>query len=241
MAFWKRDREQEQEKVVIEPDYDEIVEEVKPEEKIEKSKEPVGQEKVEVEIDWGNVGLEEEEKPEEKDIWESDKPEEVNVSFEGVGDYYLYTEDAKKTVEGGILIDTDIADLEIGNTEDEYKAKVFVDTVKPLIDETADRAIGETIKFHNEKTRLDVEEALHEEFAYRMGRYERRRQARKTKEIIWGIIRVALILFVIAMIWSYEPLRDKVIQAIINLFDIVQGMMNGEKVDSNKFFTDLFR
>lgn len=235
MAFWKRNVEPE-EKVVIEPDYDEIIEEVK------------NNDKVAQEVDtnlandiFGDISPVEEEDVEKKDIWESDKPEEINVSFEGVGDYYLYTEDAKKTVEGGILIDTDIADLEIGNTEDEYKAKVFVDTVKPILEETADRAIGETIKFHNEKTRLDVEEALHEEFAYRMGKYERRRQMRKTKEIIYGILRVALILFVIAMVWSYEPLRDKVIQAIINLFDIVQGMINGEPVDSNKFFIDLFK
>lgn len=235
MAFWKRNVEPE-EKVVIEPDYDEIIEEVK------------NNDQVAQEVDtnlandiFGDISPVEEEDIEKKDIWESDKPEEINVSFEGVGDYYLYTEDAKKTVEGGILIDTDIADLEIGNTEDEYKAKVFVDTVKPILEETADRAIGETIKFHNEKTRLDVEEALHEEFAYRMGKYERRRQMRKTKEIIYGILRVALILFVIAMVWSYEPLRDKVIQAIINLYDIVQGMINGEPVDSNKFFIDLFK
>lgn len=165
---------------------------------------------------------------------------EVDVAFEGVGDFYRYTEEKIKTVEDSYLIETTVNDMKVADNASEYEAKEFAEAVAPIIEEVTDKAIDESLKFHNEKTRMDVHEALNEEVAYRLGKYERKRKARKAKDIVSTVIKYILILLAIIIIWSNEPIRLKIIETATNLFDIVQGLINGEEVNSNKFFQDLF-
>lgn len=185
------------------------------------------------------VLTEEPEVEEDIDIWEVEEGV-VDVQFEGVGDYYVVQDKAIKTVEDGILIDTDLGDATVGDNEDQYKAQELAEKVTPIIEQVTDRAVSETIRYQNEKTRLDVQEALHEEVAYRLGKYERRRKRRKFSNFLGVLIKAIIIIVVVSTIWSNVPLRNKIINTAQNLYEIVIGLINDEDVSSNEFFEELF-
>lgn len=153
---------------------------------------------------------------------------EVDESFEG-----SYPE-FPVTTEQVSLANEDFGEISLVDEENEYQKYQTERKIAPVVKE----AVSEAVKFQNDKFKVEVNEVLQSEVAYRLTKYEKRRRRRDIKDKIGVVIKWIVVIGVIAFIYGTPQLRTKISILFRDFGDLVVGLVNNEEVTSNKLVED---
>lgn len=153
---------------------------------------------------------------------------EVDETFEGV-----------LTEEPVINKDVSIIEENLGSTlsghdENEYEKRQTEKKIVPVVKE----AVGEAVKYQNDKLKAEVNEVLQGEVGYRLDKYEKRRRRRDVKEKLGVVLKWVVVVGIIAFIYGTPQLREKFSILFRDFGDLIEGLMNNEEVSSNKLVED---
>lgn len=153
---------------------------------------------------------------------------EVNESFDRV----LMEE--QKPAEAVAVANEDFGELFLANEENEYQKHQTEEKIAPVVKE----AVGEAVKYQNDKLKAEVNEVLQDEIGFRLNRYEKRRRRRDVKERIGVALKWVIVIGIISFIYSTPQLRLKFSVLFRDLGDLITGLVNNEEVSSNKLIDD---
>lgn len=153
---------------------------------------------------------------------------EIDESFDGV------IPEQQEPAEAVAVANEDFGELFLANKENEYQKHQTEEKIAPVVKE----AVGEAVKYQNDKLKAEVNEVLQEEVGYRLSRYEKRRRRHDVKDKIGVTLKWVVIIGVIAFIYGTPQLRTKFSILFRDFGDLVVGLMNNEEVSSNKLIED---
>lgn len=153
---------------------------------------------------------------------------EVNESFEGI------IPEQQEPAEAVAVANEDFGELFLANEENEYQKHQTEEKIAPVVKE----AVGEAVKYQNDKLKAEVNEVLQDEIGYRLTRYEKRRKRRDVKERIGVALKWVVVVGIIAFIYSTPQLRLKFSVLFRDLGDLITGLVNNEDVSSNQLVED---
>lgn len=168
---------------------------------------------------------------------------ETDMVFEeGVSDVVEPFEKSKEPDTSLVPVtDEDMSSLNISSAEEDYQANEFNNKVTPVVQEVTKKAVGEAVRYHQDKMKLEVAEVLQDEVSYRLSRYEKRRRKRDIKEKIGAITKGVVVVLVVLFILGNAQLRLRFALVFKDLGDMFVSLMHGEDTSSNKLVEDMFR
>lgn len=152
----------------------------------------------------------------------------VDETFEGV-----LTEEPVLNKDVSI-IEENLGSTLSGHDENEYEKRQTEKKIVPVVKE----AVGEAVKYQNDKLKAEVNEVLQGEVGYRLDKYEKRRRRRDVKEKLGVVLKWVVVVGIIAFIYGTPQLRLKFSILFRDFGELVEGLMNNEEVSSNKLVED---
>ena len=133
-------------------------------------------------------------------------------------------------------IEEDFSNENIQDSEEIYRKQKKIEDAKPIVKE----AIKEAVKIQKENFKLEVNEVLQDEVAYRLDKYDKRRRWRFIKERIFLVIKVILVIVIVLVVLSNSKMRTRLVILAENIKEITIDLLEGdEDVSSNKLVEDL--
>lgn len=132
------------------------------------------------------------------------------------------------------IIEENLGSTLSGHDENEYEKRQTEKKIVPVVKE----AVGEAVKYQNDKLKAEVNEVLQGEVGYRLDKYEKRRRRRDVKEKLGVVLKWVVVVGIIAFIYGTPQLREKFSILFRDFGELVEGLMNNEEVSSNQLVED---
>lgn len=132
------------------------------------------------------------------------------------------------------IIEENLGSTLSGHDENEYEKRQTEKKIVPVVKE----AVGEAVKYQNDKLKAEVNEVLQGEVGYRLDKYEKRRRRRDVKEKLGVVLKWVVVVGIIAFIYGTPQLRLKFSILFRDFGDLIEGLMNNEEVSSNQLVDD---
>ena len=182
--------------------------------------------------------IEEPVKEEQPDDWHT---HDVEEEFNGLGDSFEEEPKTSDSTELVTLVNDDFGNESLARAEEAYEMQEFDNKVAPILAETTKKAVGEAVKYQQDRLKLEMQEVLQEEVGYRLSKYEKRRKWRSFKDKIATAIKILILIGVVGFIMGNAQLRLRIAIVAKDFGEIIEDLLNGEETSSNKLVEDLFR
>ena len=178
-----------------------------------------------------------------KDDWNAPREVEETEEFLGVVDEEpIEQPKTSDSTEVMSIVEDDFGSESLARAEESYEATEFNNKVQPILEETTKKAVGEAVKYQQDKLKLEMQEVLQDEVSYRLSRYEKRRRWRDIKTKVGTAIKVLILLGVIGFVLGNAQLRLRIAIVARDVGDLCEAILSGdENVSSNQLVEDMFR
>ena len=163
--------------------------------------------------------------------------EKVSVEVEEVFDGMSF-EEPVATEAALVIKDENLGELSLGDANSEYEKHQTEKQIAPVVKEVTKQAVGEAVRYQQDKLKVEMNEVLQSEVGYRLDKYEKRRRRRDAKDKLGVVMKWVVVVGIIAFIYGTPQLRTKFAILFRDFGDLVEGLVNNEEVSSNKLVED---
>ena len=143
-------------------------------------------------------------------------------------------------VTGKEVDDSDLSSLsdEIASVENEYRQKELENEAKPIIEREVKANVGKALEQQRDKMKVEVNDMLSNEVGTRIDKYERRRRRKNRKNAFFTLLRFAVILILVGVIFFNNQTRTKLKILAVDLQQLAVDIRDNKETSSNKLIND---
>lgn len=102
-----------------------------------------------------------------------------------------------------------------------------------------EEVLNSSVTQHEQLIKLEVAEVLDKQVTKRLSNYDKRRRHRQIASVIKGVLKVAVAIVIITVLFGSEEQRQQWGEVVDDTKVIVTGLANGEEVTSNELVADI--